>query len=135
MPTEKQRMLASLFGQVNATLHDINRATSRDESTRNMLVDEITSAEFMAAMKNADKIDSSGFRQPVPPGMPNVSVGPSTKPVEFSSPVTAGSEMDMTMILSSIDGTLKSILQLLMEVTGRNPIPIENEAEIQAQQG
>ena len=135
MPTEKQRMLASLFGQVNATLHDINRATSRDESTRNMLVDEITSAEFMDAMRNADKINSSGFRTPAPRTMPDVSVGPTTKPVDFSSTVAAGSETDSAMILSSIDGTLKSILQLLMEVTGRNPLPIENEAEIQNQQG
>lgn len=109
---EKQRLMAKLLGMANQQINEINASNRYGGSDGDKLaMSGISNREFMEAVKNVDKFPSAGLHTTRPPSDPNSPMPPLGPGIGFSS--------DATVVLQSIDNTLRDIYTLLMEITGR----------------
>ena len=109
---EKQRLMARLLGMANQQINQINESNRYGGSDGDKLaIDGISRNEFLDAVRNVDKFPTSGAHTTRPPRDPDMSI-PQIGPTE-------GFSNDATVVLQSIDNTLRDIYTLLMEITGR----------------
>lgn len=124
----KQEALAKLFSMVNGDVTSVNQNDSNGTfAEEKVALEPISKREFLMAMHNVDKYQTSGLGRESLSGNPIVAPKPGEK-IEPGFTANAGGPLggstasgDMMIVLQSIDSTLQSILQVLLALTSQNP--------------